>query len=266
MFLFKIVQTIVARKQIAVLTEQEKANSADAVMKLLRCSRKKLLAADEMFAVEIGLLNMLCGATAKQRVREVLSSKLAAADREVTEEQAAQSIRDIVAHDGFRFLPHTEQAVVRFTGTMLAAIQNGTTDDLKLTQVGETIVHLWQQCGHFCRFTGPLKAGEDAKAHTADAALVATMHKVQLKVKDADLAADFERLCKYQFCAKAERKAEVRRTLATRLAPAPKQKAKKEVATSKRNQAQQDAAEAAAAAVFSGACSPVSFFFMQPSA
>ena len=243
-------QTIVARKKLAVQTEADKANSADTVMKMLKNCRRKLKADDDCFDVEVGLLHMLCGDTARIRIRDVLSSKMPTADKAIDEATAAQSVRDILAHDGFRFLPQTEQAVVRFCGTLIAAVNNGTTHELKLTSVSESIVQLWQQCKFFCRFEGPLKEGDEISEHTGDAALVATMHKMQQKEKPDDLAKDWERLVKYQFCAKPANAAAVKRVLATRLA-APKAKAKPAYAgPAKRTQAQQDAAEAAAAAYF----------------
>ena len=231
-------------------TEAAKANSSDSVMKMIKNCRRKLKAYDDCFEVELGLLNMLCGDTAGIRIRDVLSSKMPTAEKAIDEATAAQSLRDIVAHDGFRFLPVTEQAVVRFCGTLIAAVANGTTQELKLTSVSESIVHLWQQCAFFCRFEGPLKEGDDCAMHTGDAALVATMFKMQQKKKPDDLAADWERLATYQFCAKPANAAAVKRVLSTRLA-APKPKAKAaDSGPSKRTQAQQDAAEAAAAAYF----------------
>ena len=197
----------------------QKVSSSDGVQLLLTKSRSDLLGTDEHFVIEIGLLHMLSGVGASARCKAMLLQAFPCKARAVSETVAMARVQAMISSDGFKYLPPTEQASIKYTATLITAIEHETTRELKLTNVSQTLVEVWQAASHFCRFEGPINKGAEPAEHSGEDAVQALMFYVLEAKKDVDTAAECIKLAKYSFAVAAATKPVLDKLLTGRSVP-----------------------------------------------
>ena len=137
------------RAAIVAAMDEFKVKDANGVVRMIAKRKKDFKGWDRCWLIEKGLLENLSGESAAARVQQLLLSKFPAADREITEAACLAEVQKIISSDGFCMLPFTEQATVKFAATLVQAVENASTKLLKVANVSESSVVLWQACSFF---------------------------------------------------------------------------------------------------------------------
>ena len=224
------------RAAIVVAMDEFKVKDANGVVKMIGKRKKDFRGSDRCWLIEKGLLENLSGDSAAARVQELLLSKFPAKDRAVAETVCIAEVQKLISVDGFKMLPFTEQATIKFAAQLGQAVENETTKQLKVANVSESSVMLWQACV-FCRHRGNTSTDAGIKDYAAGEAIHSLVHAVEhplpiagagsaaQKKKDQEdnVVVQVAKLRKYEFCALPADKHDVARIVAR--APAPKAKA-----------------------------------------
>ena len=250
---------------------------AAGVIKMLTGKHRQLKGQDRHIEIEESLLHMMSGRGAAERVRDLLLSIFPSAAHRIDESQCLLRINKLLGEDGFRYLPYTQQAELQFAAQVVTAVQAETTGKLKLTQVSQTFIMLWQQCAHFLvyQYGTTNEAGDEVKVVVSGADAMSRMiadieggdeedgvkasssSKGKDKAKKgADVAAPMlAKMSKYQFAVQAKDKAALTKLLgkASGAKGGGAAKAKAKAVAGGKAVAKEDKAVASAAAMFSRA-------------
>ena len=228
--------------------------SADEMQDCLFRHRTSLKGADSLWQVEKGLIDALSGTQAEIRVKRLVLGCFPTADKAITPTQTIQELKKLIAADGFCFLPTNLQSIVRFSVTMVDAIEQQSLAKLKLDNLTTITSDCWMRCKFFLRFRGSVDSKAPEMLHHSGNAVRALMHAVDAKSKDAqdeETKKHIAMLSKFDFCAPDDVKSCLDKLIAKTKTKKPARKAPpKGAAASSSKKAEDDAATTSAMSYF----------------
>ena len=129
--------------------DEFKVKDANGVVRMIKKRMKDFKGSDRCWNIERGLLENLSGPSAATRVQDLLLTLFPSKDHVVKEAACLAEIQKLISADGFKMLPYTEQATIKFAASLVQAVENVTPHLLKVGNVSESSVVLWQACAFF---------------------------------------------------------------------------------------------------------------------
>ena len=144
---------------------------------------------DPFSRVELGLIQLLCGQTAEVRCSQLAFRMLPSRERPMTMQQTKADVMKFLGKPGLKMIPMHMQTGIRYLTTLLAAIENFTTHELKTAGMTKFVRECWSRCAFYLRIQD-----EDKEKAGGEAMQVICAKLQDAQAKNVDLVKEHREL------------------------------------------------------------------------